>query len=389
MDNFRFYSPTEFIFGRDTQKETGKMTANYGGVKVLVVYGGQSAEKSGLVKQVTDSLDNNKISYCILKGVQPNPTDDRVYEGIGMTLKEGVNFILAVGGGSVIDTAKAIALGAVYDGDFWDFFCGKGTPSAALPVGVVLTIPAAGSEASASSVITKINGLHKRSCRTNLIRPRFAIMNPELTMTLPWFQTACGITDMLCHIYERYFSNTPAQLVNAYSEAIMRDIMDQALTLKLDGNNYDARADIMWASTIAHNGLCGVGKREDWATHFLEHEVSALYNVAHGAGLACIAPAWLKFVAKRKPDMVWRFAINVMSVNPSGLDTEHIIEEGINLLKDFYHDLGLTTSLTELVGKEPDIDALVESLHKNLGNMIGSYVPLSIDDCREIYQLAL
>ncbi len=389
MDNFRFYSPTEFIFGRDTQKETGKMTANYGGVKVLVVYGGQSAEKSGLVKQVTDSLDNNKISYCILKGVQPNPTDDRVYEGIGMALKEGVNFILAVGGGSVIDTAKAIARGAVYDGDFWDFFCGKGTPSAALPVGVVLTIPAAGSEASASSVITKINGLHKRSCRTNLIRPRFAIMNPELTMTLPWFQTACGITDMLCHIYERYFSNTPAQLVNAYSEAIMRDIMDQALTLKLDGNNYDARADIMWASTIAHNGLCGVGKREDWATHFLEHEVSALYNVAHGAGLACIAPAWLKFVAKRKPDMVWRFAINVMSVNPSGLDTEHIIEEGINLLKDFYHDLGLTTSLTELVGKEPDIDALVESLHKNLGDMIGSYVPLSIDDCREIYQLAL
>ncbi len=389
MDNFRFYSPTEFIFGRDTQKETGKMTANYGGVKVLVVYGGQSAEKSGLVKQVTDSLDNNKISYCILKGVQPNPTDDRVYEGIGMALKEGVNFILAVGGGSVIDTAKAIALGAVYDGDFWDFYCGKGTPSAALPVGVVLTIPAAGSEASASSVITKINGLHKRSCRTNLIRPRFAIMNPELTMTLPWFQTACGITDMLCHIYERYFSNTPAQLVNAYSEAIMRDIMDQALTLKLDGNNYDARADIMWASTIAHNGLCGVGKREDWATHFLEHEVSALYNVAHGAGLACIAPAWLKFVAKRKPDMVWRFAINVMSVDPSGLDTEHIIEEGINLLKDFYHDLGLTTSLTELVGKEPDIDALVESLHKNLGDMIGSYVPLSIDDCREIYQLAL
>lgn len=389
MDNFRFYSPTEFIFGRDTQKETGKMTANYGGVKVLVVYGGQSAEKSGLVKQVTDSLDNNKISYCILKGVQPNPTDDRVYEGIDMALKEGVNFILAVGGGSVIDTAKAIALGAVYDGDFWDFFCGKGTPSAALPVGVVLTIPAAGSEASASSVITKINGLHKRSCRTNLIRPRFAIMNPELTMTLPWFQTACGITDMLCHIYERYFSNTPAQLVNAYSEAIMRDIMDQALTLKLDGSNYDARADIMWASTIAHNGLCGVGKREDWATHFLEHEVSALYNVAHGAGLACIAPAWLKFVAKRNPDMVWRFAINVMSVDPSGLDTEHIIEEGINLLKDFYHDLGLTTSLTELVGKEPDIDALVESLHKNLGDTIGSYVPLSIDDCREIYQLAL
>ncbi|MBD5358557.1 MAG: iron-containing alcohol dehydrogenase [Bacteroides sp.] len=389
MNNFKFYSPTEFIFGKGTQKKVGKSISQYGGSKVLLIYGGQSAEKSGLIKEVTDSLDDAGIGYVIMKGIQPNPTDDRVYEGITLTKENNVDFILAVGGGSVIDTAKAIALGAMYGGDFWDFYTRKAVPESALPVGVVLTIPAAGSEGSAASVITKKEGLIKISVGNDMLRPKFAIMNPELTMSLPWFQTACGITDMLCHIFERYFSNTPAQLVNAYSEAIMGDIMDQALSLRLDGNNYDARADIMWAGTIAHNGLCGVGKEEDWATHRIEHEVSALYNVAHGAGLACIAPAWMTFVAKRNPDTVWRFAINVMSVNPDGLDTEQIIAEGISLLKDFYHDLGLTTSLRELIGKEPDIDAMVKSLERNMGKTLGSYVPLSMEDCREIYQLAM
>lgn len=389
MNNFNFYSPTEFIFGKGTQHEVGKTLTKYGAVKVLLIYGSQSAEKSGLINQITDSLDKENISYCTLKGIKPNPTDDRVYEGISLALEQGVNYILAVGGGSVIDTAKAIAVGAVYSGDFWDFFAGKATPMAALPIGVVLTIPAAGSEGSASCVITKIDGLQKISIGSNLIRPRFAVMNPELTMTLPDFQTACGITDMLCHIFERYFSNTPAQLVNAYSEAIMRDIMDQALTLKVMPDNYDARADIMWAGALAHNGLCGVGKEEDWATHRIEHEVSAIYDVAHGAGLACIAPAWLTFVSKRNPDMVWRFAINVMSVNPSDKTTDEIMEEGITLLKEFYHDLGLTTSLKELIGKEPDIDAMVKSLNRNMGPVLGKYFPLSMEDCKEIYKLAL
>lgn len=389
MNNFTFYSPTEFVFGRATQNEVGKYVTKYGGTKVLLVYGGQSAEKSGLIKAVTESLQAAGINYCTLKGIQPNPTDDRVYEGIALAKNENVDFMLAVGGGSVIDTAKAIALGALYGGDFWDFYTGKEVPMAALPVGVVLTIPAAGSEGSGNTVITKKEGLIKISVGSPLLRPKFSIMNPELTMSLPWFQTACGVTDMLCHIFERYFSNTTAQLVNAYAEAIMRDIMDQALTLKIDGDNYDARADIMWAGTIAHNGLCGVGKEEDWATHRIEHEVSAIYNVAHGAGLACIAPAWMTFVAKRNPDMVWRFAINVMSVNPEVLDTDQIIEEGISLLKDFYHDLGLTTSLRELVGTEPDIDAMVKSLERNMGKTLGNYVPLSMDDCREIYRLAL
>ena len=389
MLNFNFYSPTEFIFGRGVQEDTGKTLKRYGAVKVLIVYGSRSAEKSGLIKQITDSLEKEEIEYSILKGILPNPTDDRVYEGIATCLSEGVNYILAVGGGSVIDTAKAIAVGAVYSGDFWDFFTHKATPMAALPLGVVLTIPAAGSEASWSCVITRKETLSKVSIGTNLVRPRFAIMNPELTMTLPWEQTAYGIVDMLCHIFERYFSNTPAQLVNAYSEAIMRDVIDQALTLKISPDNYEARADVMWASTIAHNGLCGVGKQEDWATHRLEHEVSALYDVPHGAGLACIAPAWMEFVARKNPDMVWKFAINVMSVNPTNLTTDEIIAEGIRLLKDFYHDLGLTTSLTELCGREPDIDAMVKSLERNMGPILGQYVPLSMDDCREIYRLAL
>lgn len=390
MNNFVFHSPTKFIFGRDTQKEVGKTLKDCGAGNVMIVYGGGSAEKSGLIKQVTDSLDAEQIQYTVLKGVKPNPDAALVYDGIAQAVREGVTFLLAVGGGSVIDTAKAIAMGAVYPGDFWDFYCGKAEPVAALPVGVILTIPAAGSEGSCKTVITKKDekGVHKMSIGSELIRPRFAIMNPELTMTLPWFQTACGIVDMLCHIQERYFSNTPAELVNAYSEAIMRDVMDQALTLKVEPDNYEARANVMWAGTLAHNGLCGVGKADDWASHKLEHEVSAFYDVAHGAGLACIVPAWLKFVSKRNPDMVWRFAINVMSINPQGLTTERIIDEGIAFLKDFYHDLGLTTNLKELVGKEPDIDAMVESLEKNIGSTIGVYVPLSMDDCREIYRIA-
>lgn len=389
MDNFIFQSPTEFVFGRGTQNDTGKLAKRYGASKVLLVYGGGSAERSGLIDSVKQSLADTGIGIAVINGVRPNPTDDKVYEGIAIANRENVDFILAVGGGSVIDTAKAIALGCCYSGDFWDFYSGKAMPEAALPVGVVLTIPAAGSEGSPNSVITKREGLHKISYKCQLTRPRFAVLNPELTMSLPWFQTACGAVDMLCHIFERYFSNTPAPLVNAYSEAIMREVMDRALTLHLNPEDYEARADMMWAGTLAHNGLCGVGKTEDWASHRIEHEVSAIYDVAHGAGLACIVPAWMTFVAKKNPDMIWRFAVNVMGVDPAGLTTEQIAAEGISALKDFYHDLGLTTSLRELVGKEPDIDAMVKSLEGNMGKTLGNYVTLSMQDCREIYELAL
>lgn len=391
MENFRFQSPTEFIFGRDTQKETGAALKRYGAQRVMIVYGSDRIKREGLFKQITDSIEAAGLEWVEYGGIAPNPTAASVYQGIAVAVREGVNFLLAVGGGSPIDAAKGIALGAVYSGDFWDFYCGKAQPVAALPVGVVLTIPAAGSEGSGNSVITNEKTHQKISVRYPFVlRPRFAVMNPELTYSLPWFQTVCGVVDMMAHIYERYFSPTVGtQLVDAYSEAILRDVMDQAMTLRLDGENYDARADVMWAGTLAHNGLCGVGKVEDWSSHRLEHEISAFYDVAHGAGLAVMIPAWMTFCARRNPDKLWRFAINVMSVNPAGKDTEEIIDEGISELKNFYHDMGLTTNLRELVGKEPDIDMMVESLHRNMGDTLGAYVPLSMEDCREIYKLAL
>jgi hypothetical protein len=390
MDNFVFYSPTEFVFGRGVQAQTGKLVAKFGGKKVLLVYGSGSVVRSGLLAQVEESMRNAGIEWCVLKDIKPNPTDDRVYEGIELARRENVDFILAVGGGSVIDTAKAIALGIPYDGDFWDFYCGKAVPNTASPVGVVLTIPAAGSEGSGNSVITKLDGLHKISVRYPMVlRPRFAVMNPELTMTLPWFQTACGAVDMLCHIYERYFSNTTAtDMVDSYAEAIMRSVMADALKLKENPNDYDARAEIMWAGTLAHNGICGVGKVEDWASHRLEHEVSAIYNVAHGAGLAVIVPAWMTFTARSNPDKIRRFSINVMGVSPDGKTAEQIIAEGIDRLRNFYHELGLTTSLRTLIGCEPDIEALCKSLHGNLGDIVGAYVPLTMDAAAEIYHIA-
>lgn len=390
MDNFVFCSPTEFIFGRDTQSQVGQALASRGASKVMIVYGSERIKANGLLGQIEDSISQSGLQFVEFGGIQPNPTAESVYNGIALALESGVNFILAVGGGSPIDAAKGIALGAVYPGDFWDFYNGKETPRFALPVGVVLTIPAAGSEGSGNSVITNEETHQKISVRyPGLIRPRFAIMNPELTMSLPWDQTAFGIVDMMAHIYERYFSNTTGtELVDSYSEAIMRDVMDQALTLKLTPEDYDARANVMWAGTLAHNGLCGVGKVEDWASHRLEHEISAFYNVAHGAGLAVMIPAWMTFCAKSNPDKLWRFAINVMSVNPAGKTTEEIIDEGISELKHFYHDMGLTTNLIELIGEEPDIEKMVASLERNVGKTLGSYVPLSMDDCREIYKLA-
>ncbi len=390
MDNFTFCTPTEFIFGRDAQSHVGTALASRGATKVMIVYGSDRIKRDGLLRQIENFLTDAGIQFVEYGGIQPNPTAESVYGGIALAVAQSVNFILAVGGGSPIDAAKGIALGAVYPGDFWDFYSGKETARFALPVGVVLTIPAAGSEGSGNSVITNEKTHQKISVRyPGLLRPRFAIMNPELTMSLPWNQTAYGIVDMMAHIYERYFSNTTGtQLVDAYSEAIMRDVMDLALTLKLDPENYDARADVMWAGTLAHNGLCGVGKVEDWSSHRLEHEISAFYNVAHGAGLVVMIPAWMTFCATRNPDRLWRFAINVMSVDSTGKTTEEIIDEGISELKNFYHDLGLTTNLRELVGCEPDIEKMVNSLARNVGNTLGNYVPLSMDDCREIYRIA-
>lgn len=389
MNNFVFYSPTEFVFGKGTKAQTGALAKKYSARKAMVVYGGGSAVRSGLLRQVEESLQAAGVEFVELGGIQPNPTDPKVYEGIALARREGVDFMLAVGGGSVIDTAKAIAAGVPYDGDFWDFYIGKAKVKEALKVGVVLTIPAAGSEGSGNTVITREEGLRKLSLRVpELLRPVFAVMDPELTYTLPPFQTACGIADMMVHIMERYFTNTTdVEISDRLCEGTLTAIMKEAYRVKKNPYDYGARANIMWCGTIAHNGTCGVGCEEDWASHFLEHEVSAVYNVAHGAGLAVIVPAWMTFMAGHNPRKVAQFAHRVLGV-PGTEDLEEMALAGISRLKHFFRYMGLPVSFKELGIENPDIDLLVDKLHENKGELVGNYVKLTRQYSREIFETA-
>ena len=390
MDNFSFYSPTEFVFGRGAELRVGDLAREYGATRVLIVYGGGSAVRSGLLARVETALTEAGVEFCRLGGVKPNPTDDKVYEGIGLCRSQGVDMLLAVGGGSVIDTAKAIAAGVPYEGDFWDFYIGRARVQAALKVGVVLTIPAAGSEGSGNSVITKQATLQKLSLRTaKLLRPLFAVMNPELTLTLPDYQTACGIADMMAHIFERYFTcSEEVEVTDRLCEGTLRAIIIEAKKLKVNPNDYGARANIMWAGTIAHNGTCGVGREEDWATHFMEHEVSAIYDVTHGAGLSVLFPAWLTYMAHHKPAKVAQLAERVFDVAPTESE-ETMALQGIERLKDFFRFMDLPVSFAELGIPHPDIPRLVASLHSNKGTTVGFYLKLSAKETEEIYRLAL
>lgn len=389
MNNFVFISPTEFVFGKGTENKVGSLATKYGANKVLIVYGKGHAVKSGLLQRVEDSLMNEGIMCYKIGDIAPNPTDDKVYEGIEIARTYHVDFMIAVGGGSVIDTAKAIAAGVSYEGDFWDFFQGTARVKQALPIGVVLTIPAAGSEASGNSVITKRDGLHKLSIRTDReLRPKFSIMNPELTISLSPWQTACGIADMMSHIMERYFTNTTdVELTDRLCEGTLKAIIQEAHKVMLDPSNYEVRANIMWAATIAHNGLCGVGREEDWASHFLEHEVSAVYGVTHGAGLAVIQPAWLNWVSNHRPEKVAQFAERVWNVEKRK-DLRMMTVEGVFAYKKFLKSIGLPTSFRELGIENPDIDKLVYKLHEDKGEFIGNYVQLDRRATREIYELA-
>lgn len=387
MDNFTYYSPTKYIFGKDAESRTGEMTAWMGASNILIVYGGGSVVRSGLLARVKKSLDQAGIAYSELGGVQPNPTDIKVYEGIELCRARGIDGILGVGGGSAIDTAKAIAAGALYDGDFWDFYAGKSIVERALPVGVVLTIAAAGSEGSGNSVITKTEGLHKISLRTeSALRPRFALMNPELTMTLPPYQTACGIADMMAHIMERYFTSTDqVEITDRLCEGALTAIVEEAPKVMADPFNYEARANIMWSGTVAHNGICGVGRAEDWVSHFMEHEISAVYSVAHGAGLAVVFPAWLTFMASHKPAKPAQLARRVFAVTDTD-DTAAALE-GIRRMRSLFRSLGLPLTMSELGIADPDIDLLVRKLHENKGAVIGTYYRLDSEATRQIYQL--
>lgn len=389
MNDFTFYSPTEFVFGRGTEERTGSLVRAYGGRRALIVYGGGSAERSGLLGRVRASLTKAGVEYEEIGGVQPNPTDDKVYEGIDLCRSAAVDFLLPVGGGSVIDTAKAIAAGVPYEGDFWDFFAGRATVERALPVGVVLTIPAAGSEGSGNSVITKRDGLHKLSLRTpKALRPKFAVMNPELTFTLPAWQTACGIVDMMAHIMERYFTNTPGTTVaDRMCEGVLRAIIEEAPKVMENPRDYDARANLMWAGTVAHNGTCGTGCEEDWASHFMEHEVSAVYDVTHGAGLAVIFPAWLTYMARHNARKVAQWARRVWDAAPQSDDTSTALE-GISRFRQFLRSIGMPVTFAELGIADPDIPLLVSKLHENKGPLVGNYIRLDRDATREIYELA-
>lgn len=390
MNNFVFYSPTEFVFGKDTEGQVGTLSQKYGARKVMIVYGGGSAQRSGLLDRVKVSLDKAGLSWCELGGVQPNPTDGKVYQGIELAKKENIDLLLAVGGGSVIDTAKAIAAGVPYSGDFWDFFEGKAKVEAALNVAVVLTIPAAGSEGSGNAVITKEATLQKLGIKVpGLLRPVFSIMNPELTYTLPPFQTACGAADMMAHIMERYFSNTPdVELTDRISEGVLKAIIEEAPKAMKNPQDYGARANLMWAGMVAHNDTCGVGREEDWSSHALEHEVSAVYGVAHGAGLSVIFPAWLTWMTTHNLPKLVQFAVRVWDVPAEG-NPEAVALEGIRRLRRFFSSLGLPITFRELGIPEPDIDLLVNNLHRNKGELLGNYVKLTRQDTAEIYRLAL
>ena len=388
MLNFNFCSPTEFVFGKGREHETGYYVKKYGGSKVLLHYGGGSAVRSGLLDRVKASLTENGIAFVELGGVKPNPRDTLVYEGIELCRKEQVDFILAVGGGSSIDSSKAIAMGVPYDGDFWDFYVTGKQIERALPVGTVLTIAAAGSEGSGNSVITKEADGLKRGAGSDLIRPRFSVLNPELTCTLPAYQTACGATDIMAHVFERYFTNTPeVEITDRLCEAVLLTMIKETPRVIADPANYDARANIMWAGMVAHNNIVGVGREQDWNSHGIEHELSALYDCAHGAGLAVIMPAWMEFVCKHDVMRFAQAAVRVWGCSMNFADPEATAREGIKRFRSFLHAIGMPVNFAELGANEADIPKLVQSFGIGDGKT-GGFVSLSAADVTQIYQIA-
>ncbi len=349
MENFRFYSPTEILFGRNVEREVGKLLHKHHARKVLIHYGGGSVRRSGLLDRIVEAIGAAGIEHLLLGGAVPNPRSGLVYEGIAVAKRENIDFILAVGGGSAIDSAKAIALGAKYPGDFWDLYEHKAPVTDGLPVGVVLTIPAAGSEASGSAVITHEAGMLKRGLYTDFNRPRFAIINPELTFTLPPYQTAAGIVDMMAHIFERYLTKaTGVELTDQLSEATLRSIIAAARVVMKTPSDYDARATICWAGTIAHNGSLGVGRIEDWSTHGLEHELSALYDVTHGAGLAVMFPSYMRYTIDEDVERYRRLAVNVWGVVDDPADPRRTGLAGIAAMDALFREIGMPTTFAEI-----------------------------------------
>lgn len=392
MKDFIYYSPTEVFFGRESEKQTTQLVRKYGGKKVLVHYGGQSAEKSGLLDKICGLLNADGVDYLMLGGVVPNPRLSLVYQGIELCRKEGVDLILAIGGGSVIDSSKAIAYGVPYEGDVWDFFCGKNKPVAALPVGCVVTNPASGSEMSDSCVITNEVTKDKRGYSSQLGRCKFSISNPERTFTLPPYQTAAGVADIMMHTMERYFSNDmDMDLTESIAEALLRAMIKNAYKVLATPKDYQARAQIMWGGSLAHNGLTECGMQRDWACHKLEHELSAMFDVTHGAGLTAIWPTWARYVYKNNVERFVRFAVNVMGVSNDSSDPEGTAMRGIEAMEQFYKDINMPVTLQDLLGRkvtDEEIEELARRCSHDGMNTIGALKVLNQDDMMAIYSLA-
>ena len=391
MNNFTFYSPTYFVFGKDEENNAGKYVKRFGGTKVLIHYGGGSVIRSGLLERVKNSLIDEGLAFVELGGVKPNPRSGLVYEGIELCRKENIDFVLAVGGGSAIDSAKAIAAGAIYEGDFWDFYMGKPITKA-LPIGTILTIAAAGSEGSPDSVITKEEGMLKRGASGEGLRPVFSILNPELTQTLPAYQTACGITDIMAHLFERYFTNTKnVEVTDRLIEGLLMTMIHESPKVIENPNDYDARANIMWAGMVAHNNCCGVGRVQDWASHNLEHELSALYDCAHGAGLAVVFPAWMEYTMNQDVMRFAQVANRVWGCPMDFQNPEVTAKQGICSFRNFLKSIGMPQTLSEIGGKEEDIGLLAHTAaygNEN-GGTLGSFVVLKEEDMVNIYKLML
>ena len=392
MNNFTFYSPTLFSFGDGEEQKTGALVRQFGGTRVLLVTGGGSVHRNGAYDAVTASLREAGIPFAELSGVQANPRSGKVYEGIQLLRDTGADFLLAVGGGSVIDTAKAIGFGALYDGDFWDFFTGKAKIEKTLPVGVVLTISAAGSEGSDSCVITQEKGNLKWGCpKTDVIRPKFSVLDPRLTCSLPAYQTASGAVDMLAHIMERYFTNTTdVALTDRLCEALLKTVLDAAPKAIADPADYAARADLMWAGMLGHNNTCGAGREQGWASHQIEHELSAFYDCAHGAGLAVVLPAWLTYVLPHNPTRLAQFAVRVFGCEMNFEHPEDTARQGIERLRQFFRSLGMPTTLEEIGAKAEDIPAMVaHRAEKPAGFPFGGFVKIQPADMEAILRLTM
>ena len=392
MKDFNYYAPTRVVFGRESEARLSELIRQYGGTKVLIHYGGGSARRYGLLDCVEQMLHEAGIDFVELGGVVPNPLLSKVKEGIGLCCREGVDFILAVGGGSVIDSAKAIAYGVPYEGDVWDFWDGKAVPQASLPVGVMLTIPAAGSEMSSSCVITQDEGMLKRGVNSDLCRCKFAIMNPERTYTLPPYQTAAGATDIMMHTMERYFSKyEDATLTDAIAEALLCTVKDAVFEVLKNPEDYRNRAAIMWASSLSHNDLTECGTEKDFACHKLEHELSGLFGVTHGAGLAAIWGSWARYVMDNHISRFVKFAVNVMGVTNDFSDPRQTALRGIEATERFFQAIGMPTSIPALIGRqatEEEIEALVAKCSRGGKITIGAMEVLKTADMAAVYRLA-